>query len=551
MPPASDFPTIERRFFEQLTQLDPVRAAEMGLEEAAGRVPSGLPEVFEQRVRVYEEARDALAGLDPRDLDPEQELDRELVANEAAMLRLLRDHARYEAAGQDPALEVAEMLDGLFSREIFPPRVRAEAIRSRLEQVPRFLEEARARYQRPVRLWTEEARGSVEATLGFLEELGAGIPALLATPDESAPGASPSSDDSLVAAVRSALGPAREALESFGTWLGQDVLPRSEEDFALGPEVFGELIRLRRLGRDVGELEELGREKLAELGEAYETALGELFPGQSVAAAEETWKQRVPRDFGAVLELFRDAVARSRCFVTEELGIPLPGEERLEIRETPEFLRSSLPSAAYIDPPRFADQQVGVYMVTPPAEGEVLLEHTPGMIYNVSTHEGYPGHHLQLSWANRNPSLFRACLSGDEFCEGWAHYCEEMMSAEGFLPVPGTVASQLLDARFRALRILVDIGLQSGSLTAAEAQAKLVDVGGISPVRARGEVGWYSYSPGYPLGYLTGKLLLQDLRREEETRRGTGFDATAFHACILEGGTMPLWAHRQRLLARE
>jgi uncharacterized protein (DUF885 family) len=545
MPPQSEFSQIERRFFQRVTQLDPTRAGEMGLEASVSQVPCGLPEIFEEQVRAFEEAGEALAGLDYVCLDAEEDLDRELVANEASLLRLLQDHGRYGPAGQDPALEVAEMLDPLFSRDFYSPQVRVEAILSRLQGVPGFLQEVRERYQRPVRLWTEEAIRSVGNTQGFLQELTTGVPALL--------GGKPGDlgHDPLCGAVARASEQARAALEEFGTWLKQDILPRAEHDFALGPEVFSELIRLRRLDAEVAELQELGQEKLQELGEAYVQELGKLYPGQSISQAEKTWKGTVPGSFPEILDLFRDAVARSRIFVTETLGIPLPGEELLEIRETPEFLRSSLPSAAYFDPPRFAEKQVGIYMVTPPGEGEVILEHAPGMIYNVSTHEGYPGHHLQLSWANKNPSLFRSWLSGDEFCEGWAHYCEEMMYQEGFTPVPGIAASQLLDARFRALRILIDTGLQMGTLSVEEAVQRLTIEGGISLTRARGEVGWYSFSPGYPLGYLTGKLLLQKLRKTQEETLGAAFDATAFHTQILQGGTMPIWAHAKRFSFRQ
>ena len=543
MPSEADFLQVQRDFHAQAVQLDPARAVEMGLADSVPRMPGAGPEVEEAKVRAWETAAVALGRLPTEALSADQRLDVELVRSEAERHRLLHDHGRYGPAGGDPALEVSELLDQLYSRETFAPEVRAEGILARLQGVGDYLDQARARYTRPVWHWTAEAIHSAARAREFLEELPRGVAAFLdgaISEDEAS---------RLEAAIEGAAWEARGHLEDFGRWLERDVTPRSTHDMALGPEVFGELIRRRRLGRDVDELRELGRESYATLEASYEEAMGELYPGQAVAEAEDTWMEEIPEGFPAVLEMFREAVAASRSFVVDDLGIPLPpGTERLEVRETPKFLHPVIPSAAYFDPPRFAEgEQVGIYMVTPSDQGIPHIEHTPGMIFNVSTHEGYPGHHLQLSWANANPSLFRAWLSGDEFCEGWAHYCEEMCTEAGFAPVPGMRAAQLKDAAFRAVRIRLDIGLQTGELGFEDAIRVLVDEGHTSEERARGEIGWYSYSPGYPLGYLTGKLLLWDLRRAVEREEGDGFDAAAFHRRVLEGGTMPIWGHARSL----
>jgi len=224
------------------------------------------------------------------------------------------------------------------------------------------------------------------------------------------------------------------------------------------------------------------------------------------------------------------------------------GEERLDVRETPEFLQKVIPSAAYFEPERgIPDPLLGIYVVTPLRDVGDGTENTPGRIYNTSAHEGYPGHHLQLSWAARNPSPFRAVVSGDEFCEGWAHYAEELMDERGWRPVPGMRAAQLKDAMFRALRIQVDVDLQTGELDVERAVDLLIAEGRIPRERAEGEVAWYTTAPGYPLGYLTGKLLLEQLRRKTRAREGSGFDLSRFLADILAGGTMPVWAHARRL----
>lgn len=545
MTPVEEFGRIERCFFERIAQLDPSRAAEMGLEASVTRVPSGAPEVVEERLAAYRDSHRELAALDAAALDDERRLDVELLANEASLRELDLGHGRYHLAGGDPALELGESLHGLFSREIFAPDLRIEGILTRLAGATHFLHEARGRYRRPVRRWTREAIASVGHTQAFLEEIRDGIPAILGhrIGDLDA--------DPRGRQAARLVASATADLEEFRHWLEHEILPNPDHEMALGAEAFTELVRRRRLGHDVDQLRQLGRESFRQLDEAYRRELDGMFPGRAVPEAEAAWLDTVPESFPEVLALFREAVAQSRDFVFDRLGMPSPGPERLEIRATPEFLQSTIPSAAYFEPPRICSgDRVGVYMVTPPSVGGKVLEHAPGMIFNVSTHEGYPGHHLQLCWASRTPSLIRAWLSGDEFCEGWAHYCEELMTEEGFRPVPGMRASQLLDARFRALRILVDVGLQTGELDFDTAVERLVSEGGIPRSRAVGEVGWYSFRPGYPLGYLTGKILLQGLRDRVAALQGPAFSAADFHARVLAGGTMPIWAHARRFGVR-
>lgn len=439
-------------------------------------------------------------------------------------------------------MEVGNSLDALFSRASRPGPHRVEAMASRLRAAPRFLEEAKARFQRPVGYWVAEARRSCDSTAAFLGEVVDAGPDVLGDDPGSPAG------EALLDELAAAAGEARRALGEFGAWLDEEVAPRAEGGVALGPEAFAQLLHLRRLGYDTDGLRALGREAFADLTTAYQAELGRDFPGLSVDEAEAAWGETAPGSFEEALDLYRRAVEETRVFVDQRLGLRAPGPERLEVRETPGFLRAVLPSAAYFEPERFGpEEHHGIYLVTRPDDDADLVEHAPGMAYNTSSHEGYPGHHLQLSWAARTPSLFRAAVGGDEFCEGWAHYCEEMMFDEGFHPVPGMRAGQLKDALFRALRIQVDVGLQTGELSVDAAVDLLVEQGRIPRGRAVGEVSWYTTQPGYPLGYLTGKLLMWDLRREAQAREGEAFRLQGFHEAVLGGGTMPIWAHRRRL----
>lgn len=63
------------------------------------------------------------------------------------------------------------------------------------------------------------------------------------------------------------------------------------------------------------------------------------------------------------------------------------------------------------------------------------------LITNVSVHEVWPGHYLQFLYAKDYPSDVRRVSWSPSNVEGWAHYCEQMVTDEGFhaddpLPFP-------------------------------------------------------------------------------------------------------------------
>ena len=55
------------------------------------------------------------------------------------------------------------------------------------------------------------------------------------------------------------------------------------------------------------------------------------------------------------------------------------------------------------------------------------------------------------------------------------------------------------------------------------------------------EVSRYTMSPTYPLSYLLGKLLIQELRKVQEEKLQENFDLKSFHDTILYSGDLPYY----------
>ena len=249
-----------------------------------------------------------------------------------------------------------------------------------------------------------------------------------------------------------------------------------------------------------------------------------------------------PENFAQALEAYRQSIREACQFVIDHGLATLPEGESLTVIETPTYLRPTTPLAAYISPGKFDKKQEGFYLVTP---REDMGQFNYPDIRNTTVHEGYPGHHLQLSCANLNPRLARALLNPTETIEGWAHYCEEMMKEHGYGNSPKDRFVRVSDEVWRAARIVLDVQMHRGAIAFENAVEFLTRETGMDESVATSEVKRYTFTPSYQLSYLLGKLLIKELK-EKVKRKAARFDEKEFHNRILYAGSLPI-----KLLERE
>lgn len=426
----------------------------------------------------------------------------------------------------------------LFARDFAPLVRRLEAISGRLADAPRLLREAPQQLgPRPVRMWNELELESAAEVGGLLDEV------------EAAGRGTWGPDDPRQVRLEQASRDARAAIEGYRAWL-TGRLEGSDGEVALGRERYDELVGLRAfdgLGSD--DILEIGWQQLADLKAARRRVAGEIDPGASEAEVMDRIKSDHAATFEAALDGYRDAMFRARHHILEHDLATIPEGESLSVVATPQYLRNSLPFAAYFEAPPFDRHPAGIYVVTPSVDGSsgAMREHNRSSIINTSIHEAYPGHHLQLSAATTHPSLARLMLDAPEFVEGWGMYSEQMMREEGFEAGPACMFALYTDAIWRACRIVLDIRLHRGELTVAQAADFLVEHTGFERPHAVAEVKRYTLTPTQPLSYLLGKVMLLRLRDDERRRLGTDFSLKRFHDALLYGGSIPISFHRRQL----
>ena len=166
---------------------------------------------------------------------------------------------------------------------------------------------------------------------------------------------------------------------------------------------------------------------------------------------------------------------------------------------------------------------------------------TPGMT-TLYLHEGAPGHHFQISLARENAALpaFMRFGGNTAYNEGWALYAETLGYPMGLFKDPYQRQGTLDDEMLRAMRLVVDTGIHAKGWTREKAIDYMLANSAMGRTDATAEVERYIAIPSQALAYKVGALKIQELRKKAEAALGPKFDIRAFHAQVLDTGSLPM-----------
>ena len=534
----SFYDLVEARL-RRLVRDNPVLGTALGLHALDDELGDGGREAVLTELEADRRHLTKIEQIDPTDLSPSARFERDLELHNVRRAIFDTDVLRIWERRSLALDTIGDGLFLLFVRDHAPLAERLAAIAGRLEAIPRYLADAHSRAAVPqVRTWQRVELETAAELPTFFDEI-------VAATDGTV-------DGSERRRLERAAEAAKVAVELYGTWL-EGTLADGTDDWPIGRERHDALVAHRAFdGLDADQILELGWQKLAEEKAARVAAAREVDPTASEADVVDRIKSDQPADFAAALSAYRTVMLRARAHLIERDLVSVPDDERIDVVETPEYLRNVLPFAAYFEPATFDRDPKGIYVVTPSVDGDssAMREHNFGSISNTSIHEAYPGHHLQLDTARRHPSLTRLLADAPEFVEGWGMYSELMMREHGFDDDPRFRVVMHTDAIWRACRIILDVRMHRGELTVGEAIDFMVEHTSFERPNATAEVRWYTYRPTYPLSYLLGRTLLLKLRADEQRRLGTAFSLKGFHDTLLRNGSLPISFHR-RLLAGE
>jgi uncharacterized protein (DUF885 family) len=451
---------------------------------------------------------------------------------------------------EDPRVYNAYTSDSVYTlltQSTLPKETNVTNCLARMEQIPRVIAAAKENLVNPPRALLETAIRQNEGAINFYQK------DIFTFAGETL----------LLAALKSAAQKVAASLRDYQNFLEKDLLPRANGNWRLGREKF---YRKLELELDAGltadqvlsdaqtEFDRVEREMYVvarQLWSRYFT--NQALPpddAEGRGAAITQVLSKIALDHGEPENIVRDAretVARIKQFISERDIVRLPEPDQCQVIEMPEFKRGN--STAYMNsPPPLDPNAAGYYAVSPPPRDwdaqrikSYLEEYNSRMLQILTIHEAYPGHYVQLEYANRNPSRIRRVMQSGVYIEGWAVYTEQMMLDQGY--GDGDLALRLSQLKFylRAVaNAILDHKMHCDALTDEEALQFLTQQVFQSEGEARLKIIRSKQSSVQLSTYFVGRMAHYRLRQVVERELGNQFDLGRFHEAVLVHGPVPV-----------
>jgi uncharacterized protein (DUF885 family) len=558
-PPAPPPPTAEQQFealaqqyLRESTQRYPVNATGLGDHRFDDRLDDVSAAGWQDKLSFTELYLSALDSIATAQLSRPAQVD-------ALLLRhaLEFDRWRLQTLAEwrwNPLLYTrlaGDGLNNLIARDYAPLEQRLRNLGKRLDDLPRFLGQARD-VLLPARVPKVFAETAARQNAGLVSMLDGEIAAAIA--------ALPAAQQ---AGLRASSAKARSALAQQQIWLDKRLAPEAAGDFRLGGELYDQKLAFAMfspLSR-----QEIRTRAAAELETThqamYAIARGVLAGRRSApatpdkpnaaqrqrairAALEVAYAERPQRD--AVLDAARAALLDATRFVREKNLVTLP-DEPLQIIVMPEFQRGV--ALAYCDAPGPLEPAQQTFFAVSPIPSQwtraqsdsFLREYNTRSIHNLTIHEAMPGHYLQLAHANRYPSTLRKVLSSGTFVEGWAVYTERLMVEQGYRG--GDPLMRLIQLKWYLRTIvnaLLDQAVHVDGISRDAAMKLLMESGFQEEREAAGKWTRAQLSSAQLPEYFVGAQEHFALRAEAEQRAGSAFDLKEYHDQVLSFGSPPV-----------
>lgn len=524
---------------------NPIAATKLGAHDHDGELGDVSADGFQAAERRHRDFVRDLEKFDPDQLTGLERLDWQTGMIEGRSAVRKDEQQIWRRAPYVYSESLGDALSVLMTRDHAPVGERAAALTARLDGIPAYLESARANLtdQTP-ELW---AQTGLTSTVGLERFLTNSVPEFGAQVGGT-----------LGAEIADRSRTAAAAVAEYHSFV-EDLAARATATWASGSDHFDFMLQsYHLLDLDHRTLGELGRDTVATDSKALVEFAASLDP-------ELSWQEQVSRikDNHPQPAEFKDSyfheLQRARQHTQDAELATLPDGEVCTMEWVPEFMRASLPIAVMSTTPPFERGLASEWLITPSdpaAPAAQRLEQMRDNCYvfaeSIAGHEIYPGHHLQKvhhKLATKD-SAIRRYFSCPQFVEGWGLYVEDLFEETGFFDNPAVVLFKLRNSLWRALRVVIDVGLHTGSLTFERAVDLLRTEAAMDRHMAEGEVRRYTRhdNPTYPSSYLLGRLAIHDLRKAYRQRRGDDFTLLDFHDTLLGFGSLPLKLIAEQML---
>lgn len=492
--------------------------------------------------------RDLPRQVDYRSLTRDGQIDYEIFQHDLeAQLWLAENTKPFEEDPRTYGNYISDSIYVLLTQSTLPKETNVANVIARLRQMPRIIATARATLKQPPKTILETAirqnRGAISFYESELFQLAGDTPQL--------------------ETLRAAAAPVGPLLQDYQKFLETDLMAQATDNWRLGKKRFSQKLDYELFSGQTA------AQVLADAETEFTRVQNELYviarqlwsryfpqavlPPSDAAGRRATIAQviaAVSQEHGKPEDLLADAratVEKIKSFIRASDFLHLPEPDRCAIIEMPEFRRGN--SLAYLDnAPPLDPEAASFYAVSPPPADwsgarvkSFLEEYNRHMLQILTIHEAYPGHYVQLEYANRKPSFLRRVLSSGPFIEGWAVYTEQTMLDQGY--GGGDLALRLMQLKFylrAVVNAILDHKMHCTQMTDAEALQLLMEDAFQSEGEARLKIIRAKQSSTQLSTYFVGRMAHYRTHQLLQHELGSQFDLGRYHEAVLAHGSIPV-----------
>ena len=343
------------------------------------------------------------------------------------------------------------------------------------------------------------------------------------------------------AAVRDGVYP---ALRAYLAYLRDDYLPRAREEAGLwaipdGVACYRGVVRgYTSLDISPEEMQAAGRAARLELERELLPLAASVTGESDLSAARQRLKTDPVFAFAS-----RDAKLAAARGQMDTLRMLMPRAFSrvpatvVVVEAAPGYTERSRPGAWYDSAPMDGSRPATFWLNLGNAERSPRMD-----LSTATSHEGWPGHHLQIAWAQErsvaHPVL--RLLGTGSFVEGWGMYAERLADEIGAFQDPlmrAGIYSHLSDA---LLALEIDPGVHAFRWTRQDAVDSMTRISRRPQAQAESYADRHAATPGQMVSYMTGYLEIVRLREQARRELGAAFDLREFHDVVLDDGAVTL-----------
>lgn len=548
-PSAADqaFEKFVEDYFDGYFQFSPISATRAGIHKYDDELPAYSQAEFQSEIARNLQALRDVGKIPTSGLSENNLLDATVL--ESLINGHLLDLSSIRMWTKDPNFYNTRASTGLFTlieRDFAPIDERLKSLIARERQVPSILNCARTNVVNPPAVYTKVAIEEVQSQIDFLQNV---LPQTVAGAQSAA----------LKTEFASVNQNALTAYQQFLDYLQRGLAPQSDGDFAIGAQNYQKkLLYDEMVDIPLKELLRIGHKEMRRVQTLFTQAANIIDSTKTPLQVLQGIKQNMPAA-GQVIGNTQSVLDNLRQFLMSHQIVTVPPAPIPQVTESPSFMRA-LTFASMDTPGPFEEHSIqSFFYVTLPDSSwpqekttQLLQFFNRYAIRMIAVHEVYPGHYVQFLWLKEAPTKTRKLepflkpMSAN--CEGWAHYCEEMMLEQGYGEGdPSLLLVQLQASLIRLCRYIAGIRMHTQGMSVEQAANLFQQEAYMEPANAEREAMRGTFDATY-LSYTLGKLEIMKLREDYKKKLGDKFNLKAFHDQFLGYGIVPVKMIREQML---